>query len=480
MENADTYDALQSTDQGGDDAWARTLFPGLEPELENESEPDQNPLEDQRELGPPPGPDPLPTEPASKAALSPFRKTGSAPMDLSKQQLFHQLHSDPLEAPSEKQADNEDTDTLVPMQTCNTNISAMPPTPGLDDGSARIPSAPSSTKQLIIDQAVSGFSYDRPKELLELSPLPGNENSDALMRRAENLKDAQAPQRTDMHQMMDFWPRSGPHGYMADMSQDGDEVLRDHQLPAFQQNSQPLQPSAQFATAFPTHGYQHQVSPYTPAGIPHVAHQQCHPTAQHYNNYHQTPFSPNLDPAALAQPVPAAMDNFVQASLITPPAPGQDRPAAPTFEQSTGLPSPITQASSNQSEAPSPAVKNGSREPEEEVICPLKNKNKTICGKVCRGTHAYRSMLEHIRRTHPVNYINNLSANKTSFQTMVNTDGATCPIVKSDGSSCGEYFTGTRYWKTVQDHIREEHPESFVADQPASKDSFRLSKYGLV
>ncbi|KAL9084415.1 MAG: hypothetical protein Q9159_005249 [Coniocarpon cinnabarinum] len=82
-----------------------------------------------------------------------------------------------------------------------------------------------------------------------------------------------------------------------------------------------------------------------------------------------------------------------------------------------------------------------------EVVCPLKNNDGTLCRKRCFGVSVraqkrsfsgpraaklirhvisqekrYRSMQEHIRRAHPDNYISKLPATEESFNLMVNTD----------------------------------------------------------
>ncbi|POS84346.1 hypothetical protein EPUL_002664 [Erysiphe pulchra] len=56
-----------------------------------------------------------------------------------------------------------------------------------------------------------------------------------------------------------------------------------------------------------------------------------------------------------------------------------------------------------------------------EVVCPLRNQDGSGCRKRCLGEKRYRSMQEHIRRTHPENYIPKLPATEESFQLMITT-----------------------------------------------------------
>jgi hypothetical protein len=56
-----------------------------------------------------------------------------------------------------------------------------------------------------------------------------------------------------------------------------------------------------------------------------------------------------------------------------------------------------------------------------EVVCPLKNQDGSLCRKRCVGEKRYRSMQEHIRRAHPEHYISKLPATEESFNLMVNT-----------------------------------------------------------
>ncbi|KAK7745014.1 hypothetical protein SLS53_003249 [Cytospora paraplurivora] len=54
-----------------------------------------------------------------------------------------------------------------------------------------------------------------------------------------------------------------------------------------------------------------------------------------------------------------------------------------------------------------------------EVVCPLPTTDGSVCGKRCYDGKAYRSMQEHIRKTHPLHYIPGLNANEESFRLMV-------------------------------------------------------------
>ncbi|KAG6037721.1 hypothetical protein E4U40_003525 [Claviceps sp. LM458 group G5] len=56
-----------------------------------------------------------------------------------------------------------------------------------------------------------------------------------------------------------------------------------------------------------------------------------------------------------------------------------------------------------------------------EVACPLKNQDGSNCRKRCIGEKRYRSMQEHIRRAHPESYIPKLPATEESFLLMINT-----------------------------------------------------------
>ncbi|POR31982.1 Uncharacterized protein TPAR_07795 [Tolypocladium paradoxum] len=56
-----------------------------------------------------------------------------------------------------------------------------------------------------------------------------------------------------------------------------------------------------------------------------------------------------------------------------------------------------------------------------EVVCPLRNQDRSNCRKRCIGEKRYRSMQEHIRRAHPEHYLPKLPATEESFLLMINT-----------------------------------------------------------
>ncbi|CAG9971328.1 unnamed protein product [Clonostachys byssicola] len=56
-----------------------------------------------------------------------------------------------------------------------------------------------------------------------------------------------------------------------------------------------------------------------------------------------------------------------------------------------------------------------------EVVCPLRNQDGSSCRKRCVGEKRYRSMQEHIRRTHAAHYISKLPATEESFLLMTST-----------------------------------------------------------
>ncbi|KYK59992.1 hypothetical protein DCS_01126 [Drechmeria coniospora] len=56
-----------------------------------------------------------------------------------------------------------------------------------------------------------------------------------------------------------------------------------------------------------------------------------------------------------------------------------------------------------------------------EVVCPLSNRDGSSCRKRCIGEKRYRSMQEHIRRAHPLHYISKLPATEESFLLMIKT-----------------------------------------------------------
>lgn len=151
-----------------------------------------------------------------------------------------------------------------------------------------------------------------------------------------------------------------------------------------------------------------------------------------------------------------------------------------SFERQTGLPSPSTQGSSGQSDGcatPTGHTNTASGADLLEVVCPLHLPDGKPCAKRCHGARRYRSIQEHIRRAHPSRWIPTLPATEASFRMMVDTDGVVCPFLNKDNSTCGHRSTGTRPYRTIQDHIKALHPEHFIPDLPGNESSFRRSKW---
>lgn len=197
-----------------------------------------------------------------------------------------------------------------------------------------------------------------------------------------------------------------------------------------------------------------------------------------------------LQPSSLAEHNPSyATAAFLDQNASYPfPAPAQDvSPTLPMFanylgvqanmsQQESSLPSPVATRASSQSEAPSEPNVSQADESTAEVTCPIPKTDGTICGKRCGGAKRYRSMQEHIRRAHPEKYLQNLPANETSFQSMVDAGGITCTITDGHDNLCSERFTGNKRFRLIQDHVREKHPDYWVSDLPGNEQSYKICK----
>lgn len=72
------------------------------------------------------------------------------------------------------------------------------------------------------------------------------------------------------------------------------------------------------------------------------------------------------------------------------------------------------------------------------VVCPLEGNDGGLCNKRCFGEKRYRSIQEHIRRTHPRHYLPGLHANEESFRKMTSgAASATSPAPTSSGLNNG-------------------------------------------
>lgn len=146
--------------------------------------------------------------------------------------------------------------------------------------------------------------------------------------------------------------------------------------------------------------------------------------------------------------------------------------------QQSGLPSPVGTRASSQSEGSSTPNNPQANENTAEVVCPIANADGTICGKSCSGSKRWRSIQEHIRRAHSEKWIQNLPANEESFHTMVQAGGIACTIPdEKTHIPCGRRFSGNKKWRLVQDHVRDEHPDYYVGNLPANESTFNICKF---
>lgn len=246
-----------------------------------------------------------------------------------------------------------------------------------------------------------------------------------------------------------------------------DHQQRPYHAPwSYQQTAQP-QPHAYQSSIVPA-----DLTPYLPMG-PHVD-QQTFTGPSTATAHHQQPL-PVSDAYSLVPREPPAPSAPLATSTQT-----FDLATTANFERQTGLPSPSTQGSSGQSDGcatPTGHTNTASGADLLEVVCPLHLPDGKPCAKRCHGARRYRSIQEHIRRAHPSRWIPTLPATEASFRMMVDTDGVVCPFLNKDNSTCGHRSTGTRPYRTIQDHIKALHPEHFIPDLPGNESSFRRSKW---
>lgn len=486
MENDDTYDAPHSP---GDDA------PYLEPDSPNGHDGLDGLDGPDGSNGPVNGPkdsgarrcelDELfkcKSDGPCKDALFSFITTGKAPKDEIKR-----LYDFCLSGLSESEAaddDNERGTTALPQTLKPTSSPAMPPTPKLEDEVA-----PDSFIRYGGEEDIRTFFIDllasckappeKVKKLFDSSILADTEDFGSIMEYARAYgpgPDGQYFEEAgDFAMQMNQLNQMGQMHQLNQMNFDPINMQRPQQHPVFPQTLQSLPPTAQFQPPFYPHSCQHGSSPFVPLAFADPA--QFHPVPQSLDQQ-QGPMGSFIAPAAFSHSlaVPFVGDGSDMAQVV-PAAQLQDM----NFEAQHGLPSPITQASSNQSEGSSTPTGNinglnGGTELD-EVICTVPNNDGSACGKRCTGPKRYRSVQEHIRRAHPDNYLPGLPATEASFHAMVDTEGVVCPIQAQDGSACGHRCTGSKPHKAMQEHIQEQHPSHFVAGLPANEASFRISEY---
>lgn len=419
-----------------------------------------------------------------KDALFSFITTGKASKDEIKR-LYDLCLSGLSE--SENADDNNGRGTTTRPQTLNTITSpAMPPTPKLEDELA-----PDLFLRYGGEEDIRTFFVDlltsckgppeKVKKLFDSSILADTEDFGSIMEYARTFGlDGQYFGEGDFAMQMSQMNQMSQMSQLNQMNFDPNDMQRSQQQPNFQQTSQSLQPAAQFQPSFLSHDCQHGPSSFAPVSFADPAHFHHVP---HNLDQQQDSMGSFIPPPALAQSLPQPLlgDGNDLISLGVSTAQVQDINVTPSFDRQHGLPSPVTQASSNQSEGSSTPTANVNSLNGEgdlaEVVCTLPNIDGSKCGKRCTGPKRYRSIQEHIRRAHPGSYLPGLPATEASFHAMVDTDGVVCPIRAQDGSACGHRCAGSKPHKAMQDHIHDQHPDHFISGLPANEASFRISEY---
>ncbi|PSR99423.1 hypothetical protein BD289DRAFT_39726 [Coniella lustricola] len=484
MENADTYDAPLPAGDGKATTWPEIIPPLADDEASKQLH------------------DALSSVQPSKDPSVISAKPSSAAMDAYKRHFVHFLSVLKSTEKTDNSNNNNNTNNgnsnnssninsnnkepamALLVQTLDQLMPTLPPTPEVEDGDPQTLLQPDSAvaeedlRHMLIAMAAAGYPRDMTEAAYNISNLASTENFGSLMTTAAELREK----------------HPSPNGATSGLTTDALALL-------FQQKTDGLQPEQQQQQQQQSSMAYHQhrdlaaalavqddgqlpvsLQPQDYASLfasatfsPHDdTHLQCKsPAAAPFGQ--QNTVNHYISPASLDRSNPAGNGDLSLLSAIAPAALGHRRATSANSEQN-GLPSPLTQASSNHSEAPQspPSMLGLSGVP--VVICPLHDPDGRSCGKRCSGAKPYRSIQEHIRRAHPDRYIAGLPANEESFQAMVNTEGVICPIPHSDGSPCGTRCTGSKPYRSIQDHIRDTHPEHFVPNLPANEASFRISE----
>lgn len=404
-------------------------------------------------------------DPESKEALVSFIATGRAPQDEVKR--LYDICLSELSGKENTAMDNNGMSSLT--QTYSLPTPALPPTPTtMDEDTAQdllqCFNVDADLREFFISLLASGRApHDEVRKLYNISILAGNEDFDSLMESARSLRDRMCGQTYGMN-------------LAAYMDLNSDDINHPQHSQPLQQPPPPFHPISQISNQhFLTHDATHasplvftDTSPYAlfSSDMPQISRRESIPSY--------------IAPTVLDQPgIPPLGNDDLTSPLTTNFLSHDTIGMASNFDQPNGLPSPVTQAS-NQSDGSSTPSGNQANGGGAEVVCPLHNPDGSICGKRCNGAKPYRSMQEHIRRAHPDRYLPGLPANEESFQAMVDTEGILCTITVTgtNGTICGERFTGSKQYRSIQDHIRDVHPDRFIPGLPANEASFRISESG--
>lgn len=373
-----------------------------------------------------------------------------------------------------------------PLSPSTTPQAALPPTPKPDEHTAQDlfdgTSAEPDLKKFFISLLASGkIAPEKVKKLFDISTLAASEDFAGLMEYGKLYGGLRG-------QLPHFTMQAAFAGAVHNMQspQEPAPAIQDVQGP--QSHRQPT-PHAQSPFQQPPSFDSQGLEPTTSAFEPAAANNDGSLTpALNGSHQRQGVMNSYVAPDALAHqsgPPLLPTDGSYNSALTGASTPsgqsGHDMSAAATFDRQGGLPSPVvTQASSNKSDGSATPTGNmnltNGADPS-EVICPLNAPDGSVCGKRCQGAKPYRSIQEHIRRAHPGRYLPGLPATEESFHAMVDSEGIVCPINKPDGSECGYRCTGSKPYRSMQDHIREQHADRFVPGLPANEASFRISKY---
>lgn len=401
--------------------------------------------------------------PDSKKALLSFITTGQASKEELKQLYalcLSGLVKEEKKSPSESPLGHKTSRSPSMAQASNENMPALPPTPATTEDES--PTAHDPLHPIELPRDLKDFFLNLHhlgkiplsdlEKLYNLSPLVKLQHFTSFVESSESSKGGLSDQASDM-QFPGFGYSLEEQAFLAQPGLRRRRFIEDHG-PGFSdfsnfngQTSPSIVSPGPFGMLQPSSLQEHNPSYITPtfldqnASYPFPAQNQIvSPTQPMFANYN--PLS-------------------VQANIS---------------QQEGSLPSPVATRASSQSEGPSEPNVSQADENTAEVTCPIPKADGSICGKRCGGAKRYRSMQEHIRRAHPEKYLQNLPANETSFQSMVDAGGTTCTITDDNDNMCGERFTGNKRYRLIQEHVREKHPDYWVSDLPGNEQSYKIRK----
>lgn len=405
----------------------------------------------------------------TKQALLSFIVTGQAPKEQIKQ-LYEHCLSGLVKA-------QEALDASMGVTAPEAIRPALPPTPATPEDEATTPTReplqgvdlPRDLKEFFIYLQLSGkIPPTELEKLYSLSPLAGTLHFTSLMQSPESHQNPNMESATYVKNRA---------AYLA--------AARQYQ--AGQQAQQPSQQPPQLTGTRVSNSYE--------LTSPSLASQSLDIVGPVSRQQADSPqHSPTFIAPAFMNQAAASWPTDHQLVSPTHPMLANYDPVAPamSFNQQTGLISPVATRASSQSEgsstptapqaivpqptAPQTIVPHTMGGPA-EVICPILNNDGTICGKRCGGAKPFRSIQEHIRRAHPEKYLQGLPATEESFRSMVQAGGICCTIADDDDNVCGERFTGNKRFRTIQDHVRDKHPDHWVSDLPANEHTYNICKF---